>query len=500
MAAADVPKSGKVDVIITGSAPLEKTDNSRLELTGASTYTGATSIGAGTIAVPDFGNGSTASPLGVTPLSDPSKLVISAGSTLEFTGTTATATARSFTVSGSAGIATGAGAAPLTFTADAKVALTGAAPELKLVANNSGTNVFRASLSDADIAAGKGLSSLVIDGTGTWVIGGSANRFKQDIRIDAAAGATLGFESGSLGTGNTYASSVIAVANGATLAWSGSNTDDISSRLSIPAGATAKLDMGSNNVVFSSAPAVGTGGATIEKTGSGALKIDAAVSAPTLNVAVSTGLVSVNGTVGNVSISSGATLGGSGTVGNVTTAAGAHVSPGNSPGTLTTGNFGFVGGTYYDWQIQDALETTVNPGYDKLVITGNLDLRGAAADNKIILSVISLSDAHTVGNPLNFDKPGTTGLRPITFTFATVGGNVLLNSGVNISDVFQFDVSQFTYSDGSASDAALWSINWDGGSLVTITAVPEPSTYGFGLGALALAAAAIRRRKRQAKA
>jgi MYXO-CTERM domain-containing protein len=41
---------------------------------------------------------------------------------------------------------------------------------------------------------------------------------------------------------------------------------------------------------------------------------------------------------------------------------------------------------------------------------------------------------------------------------------------------------------------------WDGGSAITLTAVPEPSTYGFGLGALALAAAAIRRRKRQAKA
>jgi autotransporter-associated beta strand protein len=37
-----------------------------------------------------------------------------------------------------------------------------------------------------------------------------------------------------------------------------------------------------------------------------------------------------------------------------------------------------------------------------------------------------------------------------------------------------------------------------GNQLITVTAVPEPSTYGFGLGALALAAVAIRRRKRQA--
>ena len=79
---------------------------------------------------------------------------------------------------------------------------------------------------------------------------------------------------------------------------------------------------------------------------------------------------------------------------------------------------------------------------------------------------------------------------------ATVGG-LQLNAGTtNISDVFTFDLSQFTYSDGSASNAGLWSIDYNAG-IVTLTAVPEPSTYGFGLGALALAAAAIRRRRKQ---
>ena len=74
---------------------------------------------------------------------------------------------------------------------------------------------------------------------------------------------------------------------------------------------------------------------------------------------------------------------------------------------------------------------------------------------------------------------------------------VLLNNGENISDVFQFDLSQFTYSDGSASNAGLWSIDWNVGTgAITLTAVPEPSTYGFAMGALALAAAAIRRRRK----
>jgi MYXO-CTERM domain-containing protein len=66
--------------------------------------------------------------------------------------------------------------------------------------------------------------------------------------------------------------------------------------------------------------------------------------------------------------------------------------------------------------------------------------------------------------------------------------------------VFAFDVSDFRYTDGSSSNAGLWSINWDiGTGAITLTAVPEPSTYGIGLGALALAAAALRRRKKTAK-
>ena len=151
-------------------------------------------------------------------------------------------------------------------------------------------------------------------------------------------------------------------------------------------------------------------------------------------------------------------------------------------------------------RLQDAKELIVNPGYDKLALSGNLDLTHASAANKIIFKVVSLlgsGNGTTTGNPYNFDAPG--GIASIrVFNFATVGGTVLLNTGEQISDVFQFDVSQFKYTDGSASRASLWSMNWDSANhLITVTAVPEPSTYGFALGALALAAAAIRRRKRK---
>ena len=498
-----VPTSGRLDIIITGSSDLVKNDSGRLELTAASTYTGATQAAGGTVAVSDFGNGSSASPLGITVLTDPSKLVLSAGATLEFTGTTATSTARSFTVSGSAGIAAGAGAAALTFTEDAKIALSGATPALALVANNSVTNFFRASLSAADLAAGNGLKTLTIDGAGVWVIGGNSNRFKQDIRVDAGAGSTIGLESGALPSGAT-----LGVADGAKVRWETGNTTPV--KLEIAAGTTAKLDLGSNNIVFNTAPAkTGSGtSANFEKQGLGTLTIAANVNAAAFNFSLpaNSGLLSVGtgGSLGNVSLATGSKLGGSGTVGAVTASAGSTISPGNSPGILFAESMTLVGNTTFLWEVQDALAGPGVGGYDKLVLSTSLDLTGAAANNRITIKINSLTaNGETIGDALNFGPAnGTSSIR--TFQFATVqagSSGVVLSSGLNISDVFQFDVSQFTYTGGGLSNASLWSIDWNQSTgAITLTAVPEPSTYGLGLGALALAAAAIRRRKQKAKA
>ena len=492
--------SAAVTTVLTGTGGLEKTDGGELTLTTPNFFTGGIIANAAGAVISAAHLADDSSSLGASALTDPTKLVLGNGATLEFTGSTATTTSRSFTVNGAAALAVDASAAPLTFSSASVMALdpADATPELRLVANNIGVNRFEAQISADDLAAGRGLAALAIDGTGKWVLGGSANRFKGDVRVDIAGGATLGFESGALGSGSTYASSVIEVANGSKLAWSGANTDDISSRLSVPAGATAKLDLGANTVTFAATPTMGAG-ASLEKEGSGTLKISSAVSAPTLNVAVTSGTLAVNGTLGNVTLSSGAVLGGSGTVGAATAVAGSTVGPGNSPGTLSATTLAMFGGSNFEWQVQDATDHVA--GYDKLSISGNLDLTGASVNNKInfkISSLLGAGDGSTLGNPLNFGPPnGNASVR--VFQFATVGG-VLLNSGENISDVFEFDLTEFTYSDGSASNAGLWSIEWDGNTSITLTAVPEPSTYGFGLGALALAAAAIRRRKRQAKA
>ena len=499
---AGVPTSGptaEVNTVLTGTGGLDKADGGALSLNTPNFFTGAvTANTAGAIIKAAFLDDNSSS-LGAGALSDPSKLQLGAGAALEFTGATNTVSSRSFTLTDSAGIAAGVGAGTLTFTADAKIDLVGTDPQLKLTANNIGTNIFRASLTDADITAGNGIKNLTVDGTGTWVIGGNSNRFKGDIRINAGAGSTIGLENNALPSGAT-----LAVANNATIRWEAGNTTAV--KLEIVAGTAAKLNLGSNNVVFSTAPVVASGSGTtanFEKQGTGTLTIAASVNAGAFNFSLpaNSGMLSVGtgGAVGNVSLAIDSKLGGTGTVGDITAASGSTISPGNSPGTLSTGTIAMPGGSIFEWQVQDATDPVA--GYDTLAISGNLDLRGASASNKVIFKVQSLlgtGNGTTLGDPLNFDPPaGASSIR--VFNFATVGGNVLTTGGLQISDVFQFDVSQFTYSDGSLSNAGLWSINWDSANhLVTVTAVPEPSTYGFGLGALALAAAAIRRRKRQA--
>ena len=480
--------------VLTGAADLTKTTAGTLTLSTPHFHTGATVANVAGAIIQASHLADTGSSLGAGTLSDPTKLQLGAGAVLEFTGATTTISSRSFTLTDSAGITTAVGSAGLTFTSDAKIALVGATPELKLTANNTGvTNIFRASLTAADIAAGNGIKTLVIDGAGVWVIGGNSNRFKGDIRINAEVNSTIALEAGATPNGG---GAVIALANNARVRYETGNTDDLSGKLELVAGTTGKLDLGDNNVVFNSALtiAAGTGStATLTKEGGGKLTI-AAGNNNNLNLSVTAGTLVVNSNLGNVSLASGTTLGGSGTVGAVTTVSGSIISPGNSPGNLTSSSVALVGGTNFEWQVQNATGAA-GVGYDTLTVSGALDVSGAGSGNRINLKVISLDgngDGTALGNPLNFTASSIR-----TFTFATVG-SLNLGANTNISDAFTIDVSQFTYTDGSSSNAGLWSLSF-ATNTVTLTAVPEPSTYGLGLGALALAAAAIRRRKQKAK-
>ena len=499
---------------INNGAGLTKTGANTLTLAGASSYTGVTTVSAGKLAVTSFGDGLTASALGLAGLA-PANLVLATGTTLGYVGAGETS-ARGFTVSTDATFeASGTGAIAISSAAKVAFANNTATRSLTLDGTSNAANSFGAGLSVGGTLDADKINVIVKNGVGTWIIA-HGETLKSNAEIDVNAG-ILGLASGVLS-----ATGRVVLASGSTLRFESGNTDDLSDRVHFANGASATLNFVSD-VTFASALTVdGATPATLVKSGAGKLTLAGAnttvavtVAQGTVNVTnasglgtgattVNGGLLAVNASIANVvTVNTGGTVGGGGSIAALNVVAGATLSPGNSPGTLTAGNVALFGGSIFEWQVQDANDVAK---YDHFNVTGTLDLSSASSANRIVFKVVSLlgaGDGITTGRPLNFDAafgPAPAAQRIKTFNLGTVA-NVNLGANANINDVFSFDLSQFTYSDGTASGAGVWSIDWNSANgAMTLTAVPEPSTYGFGLGALALAAAAIRRRKRQAKA
>jgi outer membrane autotransporter protein len=100
----------------------------------------------------------------------------------------------------------------------------------------------------------------------------------------------------------------------------------------------------------------------LEKIGAGAL-ILAAANTYTGPTTVSAGTLVVNGSIASsaVTVNSGATLSGTGTVGGLTINSGGTFAPGNSPGTMTVaGNLAFQSGALYLVQVTPSIASSTN--------------------------------------------------------------------------------------------------------------------------------------------
>jgi fibronectin-binding autotransporter adhesin len=167
----------------------------------------------------------------------------------------------------------------------------------------------------------------------------------------------------------------------------------------------------------------GTGTISVVKDGGGTWRL-AAQNFNTGATTVAAGRLFVNGdsSTSPITVSAGATLGGSGTAGSVTLTAGATLAPGDGVGTFTIGQpTSFVAGGRYAWQLSDATGTAgATPGWDLLNLGGTLDIAATSASPfSIDLWTVSSANPLTSGSAANFNSNSD-----YTWTIATAAGGI----------------------------------------------------------------------------
>jgi autotransporter-associated beta strand protein len=483
----------------------------------AKTYTGTNTVTGGFLKFAD------AAQLGLSSASLHANLIFNGGA-IEFTGG---GFGRSFLVKdGGAGFHATSSANPFVVNGadqidfDDTTPATATSRPLTLSGTSILDNTYSAGLLQGGDAA-QAFSSIVKNGVGQWIIDGLGSTLAPNAEVNVNGG-VLGFYLNSLGT--TASTGNVNLANGSTLRWESTNNQDLGARLKVAdtATATIKFDNTTNATTFNGGMTFGTG--ALVKSGAGDLVLAAAntfsggltVAQGKVTVSDAGALGSGTATIGNAgtmvinqSVTNNINVTGNGTIGgtlvapvalgSVTVGDYGTVSRGTAIGNFSTTNMTLSGGARLEFKIWDINTKGAGVGYDQYLF-GNLDLSGASVSNKVVIKLISLTDGTNLGAAGNLSLlQGIAGIQ--NFSFGSFNQNTLnLGTNTNVNDLFTFDTSQFTYTGGTASHASLWSIDFNtANGAITLTAVPEPSTYGIGLGALALAAAAIRRRRRQEK-
>ncbi|MGD0655571.1 MAG: autotransporter-associated beta strand repeat-containing protein [Thermoguttaceae bacterium] len=159
--------------VISGTGTLTKIGAGNVTLSGASSYTGVTTISGGTLSVSSLANGGSNSNIGAS-TSAAANLVINGG-TLQYIGA-AVSTNRLFTL-GATGTLDGSGASGVQFTNTGSMLFTGSGTHI-LTLTGSWVGVSGASSTQNILAAAigdgtGGATSVVKSGAGTWVLSGS---------------------------------------------------------------------------------------------------------------------------------------------------------------------------------------------------------------------------------------------------------------------------------------------------------------------------------------
>ena len=519
--------------IVSGTGNLVKASAGTLTLSGASTYTGTTTVQGGILSVSSLANGTATSNIGSS-TNAAANLVLNGG-TLQYTGGAAS-TDRLFTLgitAGSALDASGSGALNLTNTGTIALSGTNSARALTLTGTNTGANTLAAVLANN----GSGPTSLAKSGTGTWVLNGASSYTGGTTvstgTLQAAGSSALGTGSATVGSGATLqATGGITLANalslngtgtannGAFQSVSGNNT--VNGPVTLAGNARLNSDAGTLTVAGSlnnngSALTVGgsgntaisgqiSGAGSLIKDGAGTLTLSSATgntfAGPTT---VSAGILSLTASnvlnntsalsiaaganvnlVGSVAQQVGALTGAGtfnfGTAGSLTLASGAGTFSGSllGAGTLILGaGSSFTLGA----DLSDA-------GLNLILAGGTLNLNGHTS---------TFGNLNVTGNSVIDFGSSSASILSIAGLTASAGTILSVNNWTNLSDYFYSSTNP-----GSQGSAPMNQVVFNGfsGSDTRymygdeIKPVPEPAQYGAALLLLTTASLAWRRRRR----
>ena len=209
-------KTATISAIIEGTAGLAKAGTGTLVLSGANTYTGTTTVAAGTLSYSTADIAANPNSLGQSG-NAASNLLLGNGTTLQYTGAGGS-TDRLFTINGTAAAhgatlnASGTGAISYTNIGAIAYGTSAQTRTLTLTGTNTGSNTLAAAIVNNGTAA----VSVAKTSTGTWNLSG-ANTYTGDTTLN---GGTLALTGQNNGNGNfniAGANSILAFNSGAAL-------------------------------------------------------------------------------------------------------------------------------------------------------------------------------------------------------------------------------------------------------------------------------------------
>ncbi len=335
--------------VISGGGALSVNTAGTWALTNANTYTGGTTITAGTL---QLGNGGTTGSIlgnvvdnGVLAFNRSDAVtfggVISGSGQVQQLGAGTTILASDNTYTGGTTISAGT----------LQLGSGGTSGSIVGDVVNNGTLAFNRSDTSTLSGAISGSGGVSQIGSGTTILAGN-NTYTGGTTISAG---TL-----QLGDGGTSGSIVGNVVNNGVLAFNRSDTFTFGGAIS---GTGAVNQIGSGTTILTGDSSSFTGATVIAQ-----------------------GTLVVNGSLAGsaVTVASGARLGGSGTIGATTLASGGRITPGNSIGTLTvSGSYSQASGASYQVELDPGTVTS-----DRIQVTGTATLASGAT-----LSVVNYTGA-----------------------------------------------------------------------------------------------------------